>query len=362
MRHVIPALCAAAAVFAVAPAARADVTAKSETGFVSRNAVEVSAAPDAVWTALTTPSGWWNGEHTFSGDAKNLTLNPVAGGCFCEKLPAPAGSPPRAPMGGVEHMRVTNVQPGKVLRLAGALGPLQSEAASGVLTITMKASDKGTRILFEYVVGGYMRYKTDDIAPAVDTVMKDQLSGLAIKVDPSLASKAAPATPPPASAVPAAAAPAAKAKPKAAPARPAAAAPPAPRDESADQARGANAAAAMAAMEASIAATSARPAAARAATATPAASPATIAYVTRRFTVRKLATGGFVLADKAAPGTQVTAQFSGKAVADRFASAWTAGSTAANRSKDIVCSCTGRFTGTGTSRAFSVIDAAFSYE
>ena len=57
--------------------------------------------------------------------------------------------------------------PGRVLRLSGGLGPLQSEPVGGVLTITLKETVTGTRILWEYVVGGYMRYKCDEIAPAV---------------------------------------------------------------------------------------------------------------------------------------------------------------------------------------------------
>lgn len=168
--------------------AAAEVVRQAPQGFVVRATAEVAATPEQTWTELIAPSRWWNPRHSFSGDAANLSLTPVAGGCFCERLPSANGRDD----GGVEHMRVVNVEARRVLRMAGGLGPLQSEAVSGVLTITLKATDKGSRILFEYVVGGYMRYTTDEIAPVVDKVVGEQLSRLALALDPSLADTVAP--------------------------------------------------------------------------------------------------------------------------------------------------------------------------
>ncbi len=171
-------------VAATAGPARADVIAQSAQGFVSRNVVLVAATPAAVWKRLVSPGTWWSSDHTFSGDAANMSLDPVPGGCFCERLPGdlikgPKGTT-RGPLrGGVEHMRVVYAERGKALRMTGALGPLQSEAVTGTLTITLKDMDGGTRIIFEYVVGGYMRYPADKIQPAVDTVMSNQLLSLA---------------------------------------------------------------------------------------------------------------------------------------------------------------------------------------
>lgn len=185
--------------------ARAEVTAQGQLGFVSRNVVVVPGTPAAVWKRLVTPSGWWSSEHTFSGDAANLSLDPVAGGCFCEKLPAedalPAkpGKPAPRPglRGGVEHMHVVFVDHAKALRLVGALGPLQSEAVTATLTVTLKSVEGGTRVIFEYVVGGYMRYPADKIAPSVDTVMGNQLASLAKLFGPVAqdGAKPAPAAP-----------------------------------------------------------------------------------------------------------------------------------------------------------------------
>lgn len=164
--------------------AHAEVVEKSDSGFVSRLSAEVAAAPADVWKSLIAPNLWWNKSHTYSGDATNLYLDAQAGGCFCEKLPLGKDAPAAARPGSAEHMRVIHAAPGRVLRLSGGLGPLQSEPVGGVLTITLKPTVSGTRILWEYVVGGYMRYKVDEIAPAVDKVMAGQLASLARHVDP----------------------------------------------------------------------------------------------------------------------------------------------------------------------------------
>ncbi len=177
-----------------APAARAEIVTRSETGFVVRLASEVTAPPAEAWKTILAPAQWWQSQHTFSGDAANLTLDPQVGGCFCEVLPRPDGAPAMQKPGGVQHMRVIYIEPPRAMRLVGALGPLQSEALAATMTITVKPTEKGSRILFEYVVGGFMRYKVDEIAPAVDRMLTAQLASLSGKLGPV----AEPAAPPPA--------------------------------------------------------------------------------------------------------------------------------------------------------------------
>jgi len=171
----------AATVLLASPLA-GEVTASSEAGFVSRNTAQVPASAQSAWDALVAPSGWWNSEHTYSGDAANLSLTPEAGECFCERLPVAKGGSAGQRPGSVEHMRVIHADPGKMLRLSGGLGPLQSEAVTGTLTITLKPADGGTQIVFEYVVGGHMRYKTAEIGPLVDKVLGEQLDRLAVRL------------------------------------------------------------------------------------------------------------------------------------------------------------------------------------
>ena len=175
--------------------ARAEVVATADNGFIVRVVAEVSAKPTDAWKTMTSPAQWWSSQHTFSGDAANLTLDPVTGGCFCETLPRPEGAPATQKPGGVQHMRVIYIEPPRAMRLVGALGPLQSEALAATMTMTIKPTDKGSRILFEYVAGGYMRYKVAEIAPAVDRMLTGQITSLASKLGP-LDEPPAPATAP----------------------------------------------------------------------------------------------------------------------------------------------------------------------
>lgn len=200
-----PVMAAAIAALVTAPAA-AEVTRSSEIGFVSRNEVVVSATPKEVWLALISPASWWDKAHTWSGDAKNLTLTPQAGGCFCETIPE-VDEPGRFTLqGSVEHMRVVQAYPEAALRMVGSLGPLQSEPVTGVLTIVLSKHEKGTRIVWEYNVGGSMRYEVPVISKAVDGVMATQLAALAKPLGVVAVPAPAPATAPAPADVPAAAA------------------------------------------------------------------------------------------------------------------------------------------------------------
>lgn len=179
-----------------ASSATAEVIRADENSFVTRHEVVVEASPKEVWLALISPSGWWQSEHTWSGDAKNLSLMPKAGGCFCETIPE-VDEPGRFTLeGSVEHMRVVQAYPERALRMVGSLGPLQSEPVTGVLTIAISTTPKGTRILWEYNVGGPMRYEVAVISKAVDGVMGAQIAALA----KPLGVVAMPAPPPPAAA------------------------------------------------------------------------------------------------------------------------------------------------------------------
>jgi hypothetical protein len=159
--------------FTQVPVAAAD-NPPSSRGFVVYETAVVKAGPDAVWAALIQPSRWWNREHSWSGDSTNLTLDPHAGGCFCEALPDG---------GSAEHMHIVQSVPGSLLRMKGALGPLQSEGLEGVLTIEMRPGEGATTISWTYVVGGYSRLPLDSIAPAVDSVLGEQARRLAALIE-----------------------------------------------------------------------------------------------------------------------------------------------------------------------------------
>ncbi len=198
--------CVLTLLLAVAPVpgvgASAEIVQKSDRGFVSGAELDVPGkTPLEVWQVLVAPAGWWNPLHSWSGDAANLYLDPQAGGCFCELLPKPTGAPDSLRRGSIEHMRVIAAMPPKLLRLSGALGPLQGEALAGTLTVVLKplpgqGASGGSHLTWSYVVGGFMRMTVDDIAPAVDKVMTEQFTRLATAV------LAAPASAPPAIHVP----------------------------------------------------------------------------------------------------------------------------------------------------------------
>lgn len=152
----------------------------SERGIVMRYVAHVPVGADEAWAVLMKPAQWWDSEHTYSGDAANLSLDPRPGGCFCEMLPAK--EPKGVPRGGVEHMRVVYIDKGRALRLNGALGPLQADAATGTLTFQFKPDETGTQILVEYVVGGFFRGDVAKLAPMFDGVLGGQVDRLVEKL------------------------------------------------------------------------------------------------------------------------------------------------------------------------------------
>ncbi len=154
-----------------APAA-AEVVESATGGFATHDEAVVSADRKVVWQELVQPENWWS--HTWSDDARNLSLEPVAGGCFCEAIPAQGDWPE----GSVEHMRVIVVIPGSLLRMSGSLGPLQSEGLVGTLTVTLDDEGMGTRISWDYVTGGEARFSPAQFAPVVDGVQSEFLAAL----------------------------------------------------------------------------------------------------------------------------------------------------------------------------------------
>ena len=172
--------CAATAVLAISAPAAAEVKNATETGFNVVHFAAVSAEPDIIWKRLIAPKTYWSKTHSWSGSSDGFYIDAQAGGCFCELFQEKGADGKTITTGSVEHMRVIFAQPGKVLRMQGALGPLQSEAILGTLTVAMEPlkDGKGTKLSFSYVVGGHMRYKVADIAPAVDKVLGEQFKSL----------------------------------------------------------------------------------------------------------------------------------------------------------------------------------------
>ena len=165
----LPALCALPL---LSHAEVAEVTAQ---GFLIKHSVHVNAPPDKAYEVLTAQVGqWWNPGHTYSRDARNLSLDARAGGCFCEKL---------ANGGSVMHLTVVYANPGQALRLSGAMGPLQAWGLAGSWTWTLKADATGTQVSMQYAAGGYMQGGFEKMAPAVNGMMVEQITRYQAFVD-----------------------------------------------------------------------------------------------------------------------------------------------------------------------------------
>lgn len=152
-----------------APAA-AGVKSVSPSHFEVESKAVVAAAPAEVYAMLGRPDEWWSSQHSYSGDAANMSLELKGGGCFCEVMPEGGGT--------IEHMRIVYARPGAALRAQGGLGPLQAEAVAATLTWSLKAVEGGTEVTQTYLVSGHVRSGMEALAPLVDRVLAEQLSGL----------------------------------------------------------------------------------------------------------------------------------------------------------------------------------------
>jgi uncharacterized protein YndB with AHSA1/START domain len=162
----LPILAATVVALSSAAAGGAETAAN---GFVVRYELIIEAPVAMVYDSLIGHVGsWWNEQHTYSGDSKNLSIDPRPGGCFCERLTD----------GGVEHMRVVYLRQNQMLRMVGGLGPLQGSGVSGSMTWQLNPVGNGTRLLLTYSVGGFMAGGFESIAPAVQRVLGEQADRL----------------------------------------------------------------------------------------------------------------------------------------------------------------------------------------
>jgi uncharacterized protein YndB with AHSA1/START domain len=162
-------LIATGAVLLAAMPLRAAVADSAANGFTIQLELNIQAPPQDVYQRVVRVGDWWNSMHTFSGDAHNLSIEDKAMGCFCEKLPGG---------GSVRHMVVVYADPGKKLVLSGALGPLQSIAATGSMTIQLAPAGGATKLTVVYAVTGYLAAGMNTWAAPVDSVLTEQFTRL----------------------------------------------------------------------------------------------------------------------------------------------------------------------------------------
>lgn len=159
----------------------AEVTSSGETGFNLRITGEVDASPIEAYEQFVRVNEWWIENHTWYGDADNLSLEPRAGGCFCEI----SGD------NEVLHMLVSYVKPGEEIKMIGGLGPLQMMGLHGGMSWRFEPVDDSeqaanrTRIIQTYNVTGYAPGGLKDLAGIVDAVQTDQLNALVAHINQS---------------------------------------------------------------------------------------------------------------------------------------------------------------------------------
>tara|TARA_X000000950_G_scaffold243510_2_gene298823 strand:+ start:160678 stop:161211 length:534 start_codon:yes stop_codon:yes gene_type:complete len=159
----------------VGATANAEVVRSADDGFQLRLERTSSASADETYARLLDIASWWQGSHTYSGDAANLSLEgDEVGSVWLEEWDN----------GNVEHGHVIAAlqQNGNYLiRFEAALGPLQNIGVNAVLTIMVEGNGTPgeSRLVFEYFVTGASFQSLSDIAPVVDAVLTTQIDRLA---------------------------------------------------------------------------------------------------------------------------------------------------------------------------------------
>ena len=166
--------CLIAAALVGLPASAEVVTATADHYTLRHEAVS-ELSVEETWERLIQPDTWWHPDHTYSGKAEHLWLNPNAGGPWMESWEGNA----------VEHGRILSILENKMLRLDAPFGPLQGMGVQVTWTITLEEdSETGrTKIVFDEVANGSSQSGLAQIAPAVDGVKQQAITRLA---DPSI--------------------------------------------------------------------------------------------------------------------------------------------------------------------------------
>lgn len=152
----------ALAALSLSGVARAEVVEQGPNGFRLKSVLQIKAPPARVYQAIGELGRWWDGEHSYSGKASNITFPLKAGECWCEALPGG---------GSVRHGVVVLAFPERgMIRADAALGPLQDEGVTGALLFLMTPKDGGTELTVTYNVGGARDFIVK-AAPVVDGVL-----------------------------------------------------------------------------------------------------------------------------------------------------------------------------------------------
>jgi len=145
--------------------AAAQIVERHADGFTLRYADTVEVGRGDVAMAIESVSAWWDGDHTYTGSAANLSLDLRVGGCFCEAM---------ADGSRFEHGSVTAFDDDHLV-LEAPLGPLKGMATRAELTFSwpeaasLTHDETGVVMVFTVEGPGLGAF-----ADAVDQVMRGQ--------------------------------------------------------------------------------------------------------------------------------------------------------------------------------------------
>jgi len=144
LKSAIAAIAATVALLSAAPA-DAEVVARHADGFTLRFETAIETTPEDLLGSLGDIGRWWDGAHSYSGDAANMTLAMEPGGCFCEAL---------ANGTTFEHGRVVSIDPATNVLLNAPLGPLKATATKADLGFGWASANRGWTVVMTFVVEG----------------------------------------------------------------------------------------------------------------------------------------------------------------------------------------------------------------
>ena len=148
---------------------QAKVTHVANHGFIVENTFTTEQKSEKVWLALVNDvDKWWPKDHSWWGEQGTFLIEAKAGGCFCEI----AGDK------SAEHMHISFVEPQKLLRMTGGLGPLQGMGVYGSLDWAFSVVDGKTKVTLTYSITGINKGGFEKLAPIVARVQGIQLNGL----------------------------------------------------------------------------------------------------------------------------------------------------------------------------------------
>jgi hypothetical protein len=148
----------ALALASAASTADAEVVARSENGFTLRFSSTAAIDPANIPRSMTELPLWWDGAHSYTGEAANLSLDLTPGGCWCEKMPDGTD---------FDHGRTVSVAADRML-FAAPFGPLRGKTTRSDLEMTWAEVNGGRELVWVMTVEGA---GVGAMADAVDFVM-----------------------------------------------------------------------------------------------------------------------------------------------------------------------------------------------